>query len=358
MLAAIALTSLWSCGEDDGSSTGDLRRQTLDSLGTSVIMPMYRDIEAQSAALNTAAQAFCAAPDTQGLTATRQAWWDARAPWKMSEVLAFGPYDEEPVRLGPKMDFWPIRETSVQGVLEGDGDLTASTVAELGAASKGFPAIEWLLYADGALEEFENEPRRCAYLTALTEDLATNAQTMREAWDPEMGDYLGELVRAGEGSEAFDTLPMAVGEVANRMAYMCENIRRDKLNPPLGAATTVPQPETAESRFSGRSVQDIIDNLRGVEALFRGQYGDQQGEGFAAYATQRGIDLEPAFDEALNTSITALEAIPGPLTEAVSQNPEAVEAALEPLRQLQRVIQTDMLGALGVSTTFNDNDGD
>ena len=354
----LALLPLWTCGEEGGAASGDLRRQTLESLGESVIMPMYRDVEQTAGELDAAAKAFCATPDSAGLDATRDAWWSARRPWKMAEVLAFGPYAEEPVRLGPKMDFWPAREDTLRGVLEGDAALTAESVSGLGAASRGYPAIEWLLYADDALEGFEGEPRRCEYLVALTEDLATNARLLREAWDPEAGDYLGELLRAGEGSEAFDTLPMAVGEVANRMAFMCENIRKDKLNTVLGADTTVIQPELAESRFSGRSAQDILDNLAGVEALFTGEYGGQEGEGFADYVARRGMDLEPAFQSALADATGALEALPGPLTEAVEQDPAAVEATLEPLRQLQRVIQTDMIGALGVQTSFNDNDGD
>jgi len=354
----VVLPMLWTCGEDSSGSTGDLRRQMLESLGESVIMPMYRDVERTTAELDTAATAFCASPDAAGLQAAQAAWWDARRPWKMAEVLNFGPYSDEPVRLGPKMDFWPVREDSLTGVLAGDSELTSESLSSFGAATRGFPAIEWLLYADDALTLFQDEPRRCAYLTALTGDLAINARLLREAWDPEVGDFLGELLRAGEGSETYETLPLAVGEVANRMAFMCENIRRDKLNPVLGADTNVVQPEFAESRFSGRSVQDMLDNLAGIEAFYTGVYGDQDGDGFSDYLAQRGIDLDSAFQTPHGDATSALEAISGPLTEAVAQDPASVEAVLEPLRQLQRVIATDMLGALGVQASFNDNDGD
>ena len=46
------------------------------------------------------------------------------------------------------------------------------------------------------------------------------------------------------------------------------------------------------------------------------------------------------------------------LTEAVLSSPDAVVQASEQLNELQSLIQVDIIGALGLTLNFNDNDGD
>lgn len=353
---------------DSTSSSQDTRRRMLEELADGVIMPMHRDFEASAAALDAAAQALCAAPDAGKLQATQEAWHTARRDWRRMEVIAFGPYLEEPLRFQPKIDFWPAREDTILEVLEGDSALTVEAVASFGAPARGLPVIEYLLFISGdatpdaALARFEDADlgaRRCAYLTALSGDVANNATALREAWDPEAGDFVGEITRAGQDSATFDTLEMAVSEVVSRMGYVCENMRRDRLNPPLGADSGgAPQPELVESRFSDRSIQDIRDGLFGVKALYTGVYGDNDVLGFGDYAERRGQPLDATFNAQYDALLATLDAIEAPLREAVVDTPATVEAALEPSRALQRTIQTDLTAVLGASTTFNDTDGD
>ncbi len=365
-----ALCVLASC-QVDTESGPDLRRQTLEELGQNVIMPMHLDFEAQTIALQEASRTLCADPSMENLTAAQQAWNDARRPWKMMEILAFGPYKEEPIRLGPKIDFWPVRPDTIADVMNGDSELSADVLAALGAPARGLPVVEVLLYSDNqlvpasdeatllAFNEADASVRRCEYLTAATEDLKNNATALREAWDPEVGDFLGELVTAGEGSQTFRELVDGVGEVANRMAFTCENIRRDKLGKALGLQTDLTrQPELLESHYSGRTAEDIADNLRGIEAFYLGAYGDNDGMGFSDYTKRRGLDLDQRFYAQYDAAQEALAAIPDPTSEALTTHPEEVEAPFDPLRELQRLIQTDLLESMGVSETFNDADGD
>lgn len=361
----MALTvPMTSCG-DEGDPGVDLRRQTLESIGHNVIMPMLLDFEAQSAQLEASAEIFCAAPDATNLETVRTDWDAARRPWKMMEVLNFGPIVERPERFGPKIDFWPVRPDNIEDVLAGDAPLDVETLSLSGTAVRGLPVIEYLIFQDAsaadAVTRFEGDAgaRRCQYLIGATADLANNASGLRAAWDPDGGDFLGELINAGDGSATFTTLEQGVGEIANRMAFTCENIRADKLGRPIGRLTDrTPQPELLESQFSDRATQDIVDNLRGIEAFFTGTYGDQRGMGFDEYAERRGIDLDTPFQQRLQASISAIEAIPAPMRDAVATDQELIEAAFDPIRDLQSMIQADLLGVLGVQATFNDADGD
>jgi predicted lipoprotein len=47
-----------------------------------------------------------------------------------------------------------------------------------------------------------------------------------------------------------------------------------------------------------------------------------------------------------------------PLTQAVTSEPERVREASARLLDLQALIQTELISALGLSLNFNDNDGD
>lgn len=354
---AIALAGLTSACAP--SEIADKRRTLLTSWGEDVLLPLYRDFEQRTADLDTAAETLCQSLNAADLGRARDAWWAARAPWKQAEVFGFGPYSEEPIRLGPKIDFWPVRTDAIDALLASDAAIDDALVATLGATQTGMPVIEVLLYAhpDGA-DWLAADPDRCAYLTGLTADLRVHATEIRAAWDPAAGAYLDHLTEAGRQDDAFSSLQMALAEMVGRMAFTVEAIRADKLGRPVGLTSGgTPQPAKAESQASGRSIEDIRDALRGVALLFVG--GDAPGAlGLDGYLIERGHPFTKRMTEALDAADAALDAIPGPLTQAVEQAPETVIAAIASLGELQRLIQVDMANALSVTVGFNGNDGD
>jgi predicted lipoprotein len=335
----------------------DTRRVLLKGLGEQVFLPRYVEFEERAADLETRAGELCDDPSEETLGGARDAWWASRAPWKRNETVAFGPY-APPDSFGAAIDFWPCRAASVDAVLAGADPIDPSL---LGAAAKGLPALEYLLY-DPALDLVaESAPgsRRCEYLAALGSGLSHDATAIREAWDPSAGDFLGELVEAGRDSKTYDSIEMALGEVVNRLVYDLEAARGEKLGGPLGStAGGVPQPDLAESRFSGRSLEDVRDSLRGVEEVCFG--ADMEGAAsLVRYLEGIGRDdLGPELREAFDASYAALDAIPDPLTTAVVDSPELVQAAADAIGVVQRVIQTDVINAMGLMLTFTDADGD
>jgi predicted lipoprotein len=325
----------------------------MQSWGDDFLLPTYADVHDRTVELEAASATLCAEPSAEHLTAAQQAWTDARAPWKRTEVFAFGPYKEEPLRLGPKIDAWPVRPASVQAVLDGDLELTPEVIDGLGVYSRGFPAIEYLLFAI----DVTAEPRGCAYLLAVTANLSAEVAALRDAWAPDGGDYLAELTGAGKTSAAFDTLPEALGEVVNRMGFTAENIHVDKLGRPVGATSGdgSPQPELAESQFSGRSVTDILDNLDGIERLF---FGAGAAPGLTTYLHKRGFRFDVEMQGALGLARLALGGIELPLVDAVGADPGPVIAAMDRVTDLQILLQTEIIPALSLTVGFNDVDGD
>lgn len=338
------------CGPE---AVPDRRRELLSSWTSAFLLSHYAEFTSKLEALRSASRVLASEPDDEDLSRVQQAWREARRPWKETEVFKFGPVVDEPLRYGPKIDFWPARPDSVDAVLAGTESIDPDG---LGAAAKGLPAVEYLLFATGARDGFRESARRYEYLEVLIDDLIAQSQALADAWDPEGGDYQRELVEAGRGSSTYDTLSMALSEVVNRMGFTVENIRADKLGAGIAPDGT-PQPEKLESRFSARSISDIRDNLRGIELLF---FGDPEAGVLALddYLQHRGFRLAGRMRVELDGSRAALARINLPLSVAIEENQDLVRAAIDRLAGLQRLIQVDVIGALSLNVRFNDNDGD
>lgn len=346
-----ALAGAWfGCGPEP---VADRRRQLLQSWTGDFLLARYTTFIEKIAELGTASTGLEGSPDGDDLSNAQVAWRNARRPWKETEVFKFGPVEDEPLRFGAKIDFWPVRPDAIEAVLESSEALDPD---DLGAAAKGLPALEYLLFSESALSGFRETKRRYEYLRVLIDDLEVQARGLKEAWDRDGGNYQSVLVDAGRGSEMYDTLSMALSEVVNRMGFTIENIRADKLGAGIAADGT-PQPDKLESQFSHRSIGDIRDNLRGIELLY---FGDEAQRILALddYLQHRGYQLGGRMKEELANSRRALGAINLPLSVAIVDEQKFVAEAIETLAGLQRLIQADVIGALSLSVRFNDNDGD
>jgi predicted lipoprotein len=272
-------------------------------------------------------------------------------------VLKFGPYIEFPDRWGSKIDFWPAREDKIEELLAGDEAITAESLAKGGTLTRGLPVIEYLLYSMDE-ESFEAESRWCELLVAATEDLVVMSGKIHDAWAPDSGGFLSELTEAGLGSETYPVVKAGLGEVLNRFGHTVENIRVMKLQEPLGETAEQANSGVLESRFSGRSHEDIRDNLRGIETLYLGDGSAETFDSVQDLLISYGIDYAGVFRDHFDASMAAVDAIPEPLSGSLTKHRDAVQNAIDVLGELQRFIQVDLLGVFSLDLSFNDADGD
>jgi predicted lipoprotein len=141
------------------------------------------------------------------------------------------------------------------------------------------------------------------------------------------------------------------------MGFLLENIRNDKLRKPLGGSVDgPPAPDAAESRFSGRALEDIRGNLRGLELVYFGPGG--QAPGLGSYLRARGKEFDPFMTARFDAAMAAADAVPEPLGVALAEDPRSVVRLIDALDELGRAVQIDVLNALATNVGFNDNDGD
>jgi len=356
LIGVAALVSCWRVSAEDEAIVA-ARTALVQTWGEQVIVPWYQNLVAKAQDLEDTSRALCANQD-EPLERAQAAWAEVRSHWKMTEVIAFGPYKEEPLRLGPKMDSWPMRESTVLNRLNDPESINQDLVDQLGASQVGLPVIEYLLFADRAdlSTSFASDTQRCAYLVATSTRFRHEAQRLLDAWTAD--GYLQEFLGTNPQSTAFPTAKKAFGEVVNRIGFTLENMRYEKLSKPVGVRNGNPLPDSVESRYSGHSLQDLISNLNGLELLI---WGDDETdvEGLKQFLDVCGQSaLEPTLRQAFDRARSALLDVPEPLAEAVQRSPEKVFAAMDELKATQRVIQVDLAPAVWVTVGFNDSDGD
>ena len=170
-LALACSSRATSTGED---GTSDARIAALEALNAQTIAT-YRAWQAASVDQQAAVAAYCAAPGADTLQAARAAWWAARAPWKHSEIVMFGPATEQPYRIYPLADLWPARTDTIEALLASSAAVSADAVAAMGGATRGMPALEYMLWTEDPLPA---EARRCAYAAGLAADLVALSDAM------------------------------------------------------------------------------------------------------------------------------------------------------------------------------------
>lgn len=325
------------------------RSALLSSMSVEVVEPWYADFAARAAALDDAVVALCEAPDEARLDAARAALLDARVAYARVEVVPVGPFSF--LSVADQVDFWPADDVAIDKFVAGDAEVVIAQVDRIGVNKKGLPALEYLLHLDAdpttQLTALADNPRRCAMLEVLAEDVHQRADAVYAEWDADGANYGAELSEmSGEG----------IDMVVNNALAAIEVVAREDLGPPIGTKSGgTPKPESARAWRSRSSLELTRANLEAFRVLYEGRAGYAGLAEFTQIRSERVHGLMTAQLEDVDAAITA---IPAPLVTAATEHTELVQAAYDEDKELVRLIKTEWMSALGVSLNFSDNDGD
>jgi hypothetical protein len=286
--------------------------------------------------------------------------------------LRFGPVTED--HRFERLFYWPdpkgigLRQVQEALAKEDEAATLPDELADKSVALQGLPALEYLLYGDGAEilstgkrnvdgeespAEIDNAGAfRCSFALGIATNIDRIAKAVVEDWR-EGSAY----EKAFLGPVAEDPIYHAPKEVTLDLfkAFIAgiELVRDQKLGKPLGAA-----PEDAKSKLaafwrSGLSFANAVGNLEGVRALFA------QG-GFDQVVAQESPGVENSILFDLDRAVEVLRGIDRPIEAVVAD--EDLRAKIEALRvSLKSAAQTagDMISrGAGLAFGFNAMDGD
>ena len=332
-----ALFGFSSCKDDNPTDINTYDFQPiLGHLSQNVITETYIDLHTKSELLVDAVTTLQGDATTSNLAAARQAWRNTRKPWEQSEGFLFGPVSTNGI--DPSIDSWPVNVVDLEAVLSSGAVLTKAYIDGLEGTLKGFHTIEFLLWGengDKTIDAFT--PREFEYLIATSQSLESDTYNLQYSWNSTGENFQNEIAMAGESGSMYISQKSAMQEIINGMIAIADEVANGKIYDPLSQLDITLE----ESRFSANSKEDFKDNIRSIQNLYEGKYL-MDGSGISDFILSKDADLDAHIKAEIQASIDLIDAIPGTFTQAIFDNPAAIEAAQESVRHLQEELESEV----------------
>jgi len=361
-LALIGVSFACSSSTSSEEEANFDRVAMLENYGQNLIIPAYDSLQQSMNGLNTSANTFAETPTIENLEQVQQQLKEARLAWQTANIFQFGPAGMQTLRAS--LNTYPTDTTQINGNIE-SGNYTLGTIDN--QAAVGFPATGYLLHGlDSSNEEIllqytadTNAENRTSYLLDNIQFMKEKVDAVTNEWKSSGGDYIATFTsEENAGTDVGSSLGMLV----NAMVLHYERYLRDgKIGIPSGVRSAgVPRPKATEAYYAGYSLELAIANAEATKRLFLGTgLNGSDGPGLAEnLSALDASDLAAQIENDLGAGIGTLEGLSDPLSQQIESNTESVTAAFQDLQQLISLLKADMSSILGVTITFQDNDGD
>jgi uncharacterized protein len=357
-IAVAGLLLVAGCGSSDTGADakppdGFDRSALLDHLANQILLPAQTGFAAAADALPATVTAYCDALDSgqpaATLEAARAAWASAIDAWEGADALLVGPAAMDHKAIRDRIYGWPLLSTC--GI---DRDTASSFTDPTGYDAstrlvnvRSLAAVEYLLYTTQTAHTCATPPTgwdalgadlpraRCRLALAIARDVATNAAALATAWRRDGGNYVDQLVMAGQSGSTISTAQEGVNRISDAMFYVDRMVKDMKLAEPAGIAVnacgTVDAPceREVELRYADRATTAIRINLRALRQVFTGTTASiSSGLGFDDFLGAVGhADVSDRMVSKLDAAIAAADALPDSLLTALTSDYAKVVAA-------------------------------
>ena len=335
ILAALLLAGV-ACSNDDSPVTPyqpyDFSTILYD-YSHHVVVATYADLRDESETLIDALAALDASPADQAmLDAVASAWREVRAPWESSDAFRFGPAE----LLDTSLNSWPVDLQQIDAVLASQSPLTTNVLRTLGPGVRGYHAIEYLLFRDGATRAVDSvTERERDYLAAAAQLLRDDATLLHGEWE---SGFAQDFAKAGQRRSPYPTQADAAIEIVDGIIAALDRLANAKLSEPVLEQSV----DRVESQFSWNSLRDFEDNLRGARDAYLGvARGGADAFGIDAFVKSKDEGLDWRVRVQLNAALQALAAIPSPFEENLNAGAE-IDATQDAIRTAIVTLRDDV----------------
>jgi predicted lipoprotein len=362
----------------DGDAPGASfdRRALLSHLANQFLIPTYERFATQADGLAVAVDAYCAALASPPVgdpvatrTAAQAAWRGAIDVWQLADAVLVDPGAMEVASVANRIYSWPLvstcavdRDTAARFQAPASYDINARF-----DNARSLAAVEYLLFVgtgadhtcptapDGWSTVVFSLPRaRCELAAVIADDVATQARQLVSMWKPEGGNYVARLTEAGTAGSPLSAQE-AVNLVSDSLFYVDKMTKDMKLGEPAGillnSCPTAGQPCLAEVEhlYAVYGKEALIANLKALRVAFTGTIDGVDGPAFDDFLNEVGAtELSSRMVGKLDAAITAVEAIPGGLNDAIVSAPEPVRAAHTAVKSFTDDMKSQFLTVLGL----------
>ncbi|WP_417444218.1 imelysin family protein [Joostella sp.] len=353
------------CSSDSSNNDGDEnptggdndfnRKSILTNWADNFIMPNYTAYVSATSKLTKAANDFVVETNIQSLTDLKVAYKEAYLSWQHVSMFEIG--EAERIQLRNFTNIYPTNKANIDaktGGLESYNLELPSSFSE-----QGFPALDYLLYGTGETDEmvlayFEDQVAAKDYLLALVNRLDKLGSQVLENWKT---GYRDTYVNNDS-----DAVNASFNKTVNAyVSYYERFLRSGKVGIPAGALSGQQFPDRVEAYYVNDMSKELF--LKALDAS-KGFYlgtGATNISGASLYDALKGLDQNELADD-ISEQFDVIREEASKLNDSFSYEVENNNNALIGLRDLLQVntilFKNDMVSALNVTISYQDNDGD
>lgn len=346
LLSIIAVSCALSCGGEhsDGKAVSSITLK--DVIKNNVHEVICQQYEVLATRTDTFTHVLCDLVQP-GLTQKQmeqvcRLFLDARGAYERSESFFFGANAH--FNVDTDINSWPLDLSAFQLLMQGEDNLRS--VNGWPTSLVGWHGVEYVLFRNGKERDAADvTSRELLYAQTLAKNICLRCFQLYCGWDAKAPDYYREaLISAGlpylsplGGNysdymlTAYSTLQavkvMLTGD--NGMLGLVDEIARTKLGEPFGNDDS----HYIESPYSHTSIEDLRQNLSGVEDLWYGRHDNA----FDVWFKKRHPELRQKMEQALNSAKLALNNIPEPFVK--NYGDLSVKKAIEAMEMLRNVLE-------------------
>lgn len=349
-LAPVMLLALTGCFRS-GQATETSRSAVIRGLAEQVIYPAYQAQHQAASEMGLNLVGLRDAPTIEKLNKVRAAWRQLMQMHQQAEAMAWGQAKSSEMRTS--FGRWRKNERAVKAVLRQPKELTLSELKLLGSTARGIPALEELLFRGedkALLKAFQAEDgKRMTYALLISQDLVETSQKLEDLWEPESGSDYQAFMQNSQ---------LAMSDTVNGLVAFMELSRDECLGDALNKKTGGNiRPELLPYHLSQSESLALKSRIEGVRAMLHGGYDGSVVENSLLGLTGAEEWLAERINTVSGSILKTLDANES-LSDFLQSQPESAEALYQELTLLLVYLRADLAGKLGVTLTFNDNDGD
>lgn len=329
----------------------------LTNYADALIIPSYNNFKVSLDSLTAVYNIFKSSGTLGDFQIVKQKFLVAYLKYQRCDLFEFGPAETQVIR--NNFNIFPTDSVQIAAnILAGTYNL--ALVGNLDA--KGFPALEFLFFGNGATEAsihslFSNTNRK-QYVSDLLAEMSNKTDNVLSTWNNSYRSTFINSLGTDIGS--------SIGFMVNQLNFELDYLKNAKVGIPLGKKTlNVPVPGACEAYYTNTlSIVYAKETLNLIESAYLGRsVSGSNGKGFDDYlvhldAKYNGGSLNDAINAQFAVAKAKLAAVPDPLSTQVTANAAIVDAAYVELVKLLVLLKTDMPSSLGVVITYQDGDGD
>ena len=348
MLATGAISIIfYACSKGGGSSdpqpeTGFDKTAMLTNYADNLVIPGYTTLQTQLQTLDAAVATFLATPTDASQQQAQTAFKNAYLQFERVSVNQYGP--AETYLLGNFVNTFPADTAKINTNIQSGTYNFASTGT---VAQQGLPALDYLLFGPGAVQQLANAGRKKYVQDVLAQVKSLVDKTLAD-WKSTYRSQFISNTRSDVGSP--------IGYLVNQFAYEMDQLKGPRIGWPFGKQSGgIVFADKCEAYYSGFSAALAVENLTNLRNTYTG--GNDKGIDdylVSLKKDQLNTDVLKQFD----VTLTKLKAIPDPMSAAFTANADLVDAAYKEVQLLLTLLKTDVASATGVRITYQDSDGD